>query len=54
MAPASLAVTRAEVDERVGGRYRIGQSGPDGEAGGFEAEVLELLAYRKRMGWRFP
>jgi uncharacterized protein YndB with AHSA1/START domain len=43
MAPGSLEVTRAEVDERVGGRFRIWQAGPQGEAGGFEAELLELV-----------
>jgi uncharacterized protein YndB with AHSA1/START domain len=43
LAPAGLAVTRAEVDERVGGRYSIWQAGPDGDAGGFESELLELV-----------
>jgi uncharacterized protein YndB with AHSA1/START domain len=54
MAPGSLTVTRAEVDERVGGRYRIWQSGPEGQAGGFEAELLELVpAERIVLRWGF-
>jgi uncharacterized protein YndB with AHSA1/START domain len=43
MAPGSLNVTRAEVDERVGGRYRIWHADLEGEVGGFEAELLELV-----------
>jgi uncharacterized protein YndB with AHSA1/START domain len=43
MAPGAVRVTRAEVDERVGGRFRIWQAGPDGDVGGFEAELLELV-----------
>jgi uncharacterized protein YndB with AHSA1/START domain len=43
LAPGSLEVTRAEVEQRAGGRYRIWQAGPDGRAGGFEAELLELI-----------
>jgi uncharacterized protein YndB with AHSA1/START domain len=54
MAPGSLTVTRAEVDERVGGRYRIWQSGPEGQSGGFEAELLELVpAERIVLRWGF-
>lgn len=33
LAPGSLEVTRAEVDERVGGRYRIRQGEAGGDAG---------------------
>jgi uncharacterized protein YndB with AHSA1/START domain len=43
LAPMGLEVTRAEVQERVGGRFRIWQAGPDGDAGGFEAELAELV-----------
>lgn len=43
LAPASLTVTRAEVDERVGGHHRIWQAGADGDVGGFESELLELV-----------
>lgn len=43
-APRSYRAARAEVDERVGGRYRVWQTGPDGEdVGGFESELLELV-----------
>jgi len=43
MAPGALDVTRAEVDERVGGHFRIWHAGPEGDVGGFEAELLELV-----------
>jgi uncharacterized protein YndB with AHSA1/START domain len=54
MAPAGLQATRVEVEERVGGRYRIWQAGPDGEAGGFESELLELVPDERIVFlWRF-
>jgi uncharacterized protein YndB with AHSA1/START domain len=55
LAPASLEVTRAEVDERVGGRYRIWQANAAGEVGGgFECEILELVpAERLVFRWGF-
>jgi uncharacterized protein YndB with AHSA1/START domain len=43
MAPGALDVTRAEVDERVGGQFRIWHASADGDVGGFEAELLELV-----------
>jgi uncharacterized protein YndB with AHSA1/START domain len=43
LAPSGLEVTRVEVDERVGGHYRIWQQGVGGNAGGFECELLELV-----------
>jgi uncharacterized protein YndB with AHSA1/START domain len=43
MAPGAFEVTRAEVDERVGGRLRIWHAGPEGDVGGFEAELLDLV-----------
>jgi uncharacterized protein YndB with AHSA1/START domain len=43
MAPGAFEVTRAEVEERVGGRLRIWHAGPEGDVGGFEAELLELV-----------
>jgi uncharacterized protein YndB with AHSA1/START domain len=43
MAPGALDVTRAEVDERVGGHFRIWHASVDGDVGGFEAELLELV-----------
>jgi uncharacterized protein YndB with AHSA1/START domain len=47
LAPGGLEVTRAEVDERVGGHYRIWQAGADGAVGGFECELLELVPDRR-------
>jgi uncharacterized protein YndB with AHSA1/START domain len=43
MAPGAFEVTRVEVDARVGGRLRIWHAGPEGDVGGFEAELLELV-----------
>jgi uncharacterized protein YndB with AHSA1/START domain len=43
MAPGALDVTRAEVDERVGGHFRIWHASAEGDVGGFEAELLELI-----------
>src|ERR1700737_377930 len=49
-----LAVTRVEVDERVGGHWRIWQGDADGEVGGFECELLELVpAQRIVLRWGF-
>jgi uncharacterized protein YndB with AHSA1/START domain len=45
--PGDIITTRAEVDERVGGHYRIWQAGPDGASGGFEAELLELVPNKR-------
>jgi uncharacterized protein YndB with AHSA1/START domain len=47
LSPAGLHVTGAEVDERVGGHFRIWQASADGEAGGFECELLELVPDRR-------
>jgi uncharacterized protein YndB with AHSA1/START domain len=43
MAPGGLEVTRVEIEERVGGPYRIWQGNAGNEAGGFECELLELV-----------
>lgn len=44
MAPGTFAVIRAEVDERVGGHFRIWHADPSGIAiGGFECELAELV-----------
>lgn len=49
-----VEVTRVEVDERVGGHWRIWQGEPDGQAGGFECELLELVpAQRIVFRWGF-
>jgi uncharacterized protein YndB with AHSA1/START domain len=55
LAPASFAVTRVEVDEREGGRYRIWQAGSDGAAaGGLESEFAELVPDKRIvLIWRF-
>jgi uncharacterized protein YndB with AHSA1/START domain len=42
-----LEVTRVEVDERVGGHYRIWHSSAEGDVGGFEGELLELVPGRR-------
>jgi uncharacterized protein YndB with AHSA1/START domain len=47
LAPGGLEVTRAEVDERVGGRFRIWQADAGADAGGFECELLELVPDRR-------
>lgn len=43
LAPCGLTVSRADIDERVGGRYAIWQAQGDGDAGGFECQLLELV-----------
>jgi uncharacterized protein YndB with AHSA1/START domain len=43
MAPGGLEVTRAEVDERPGGHFRIWHADAGAEIGGFECELLELV-----------
>jgi|1186.fasta_scaffold10899_2 uncharacterized protein YndB with AHSA1/START domain len=46
---------RAEVDERVGGRYSVWQMEADGaDAGGMEAEIVELVPDERLVfDWRF-
>ncbi len=51
MAPG-YEVTRVEVDERVGGHYRVWQADAGVPAGGFEAEILELTP-PERIAWRW-
>jgi uncharacterized protein YndB with AHSA1/START domain len=54
LSPAGFEVTRAEVQEHVGGRYRIWQASTDGRVGGFECEILELCpAERIVFHWGF-
>ncbi len=43
LAPGGLEVKRVEVDERVGGHYRVWQAGSDSDVGGFDCELLELV-----------
>jgi uncharacterized protein YndB with AHSA1/START domain len=47
LAPVGLEVTRAEVVERVGGRYRIWHADAGSEVGGFECELLELVPHER-------
>jgi uncharacterized protein YndB with AHSA1/START domain len=46
---------RAEVDERVGGHYRISQVDPDGDmTGGSESQIVELVPNERIvLSWRF-
>jgi uncharacterized protein YndB with AHSA1/START domain len=54
LAPAGLEVMRAEVDERVGGHYRIWHAGAEGQVGGFECELLEVVpSERIVLRWGF-
>ncbi len=47
LAPRPMRVTRVEVDERVGGHLRVWQGTEDGDAGGFECEILTLDPNRR-------
>jgi uncharacterized protein YndB with AHSA1/START domain len=51
MAPG-YEVTRVEVDERVGGRYRVWHADAGVPVGGFQAEILELVP-SARIVWRW-
>ncbi|HEX8033630.1 MAG TPA: SRPBCC domain-containing protein [Ktedonobacterales bacterium] len=43
LAPGGLEVTRVEIDERVGGHYRVWQADSGSDVGGFDCELLELV-----------
>jgi uncharacterized protein YndB with AHSA1/START domain len=43
LAPGDLAVSRAEVDERVGGDYRIWQTDSGADVGGFDCQLVALV-----------
>lgn len=43
LAPASMEVSRVEVDARVGGHFRIWQIHNGKDAGGFESQLIELV-----------
>jgi uncharacterized protein YndB with AHSA1/START domain len=47
LAPGGMEVARAEVDARVGGRYRVWQSSAGRPVGGFDAELLELVPHER-------
>ena len=54
MAPGDFETTRVEVDERVGGQYRIWQANPAGDEGGYEAEIIELVPNERIVfNWTF-
>jgi uncharacterized protein YndB with AHSA1/START domain len=54
LAPGELEVTRIEVDERVGGHFRVWQGSQGHEGGGFECEILELVPdHRIVFRWGF-
>lgn len=55
IAPGDMKVTRAEVDERVGGRFSIFQEDASAAGvGGMEATILELVPNeRLAFDWRF-
>jgi uncharacterized protein YndB with AHSA1/START domain len=42
LAPGDLRVMRIEVDERVGGAFRVWQGSDGNELGGFECQIVEL------------
>jgi uncharacterized protein YndB with AHSA1/START domain len=52
LAPGDSRVTRIEVDERVGGHFRVWQGTDDGDIGGFECELLELVP-NERIAFRW-
>jgi uncharacterized protein YndB with AHSA1/START domain len=54
-AAGDKSVTRAEVDERPGGRFSIWQADATAaDAGGFDAEILELVPNERLVfDWRF-
>ena len=43
MAPGALVVTDVEVEERVGGHFRVQQSMDGRIGGGFDCEIVELV-----------
>jgi uncharacterized protein YndB with AHSA1/START domain len=47
LAPGGLEVARAEVDERVGGRFRIWHADASADVGGFDCELVELEPDRR-------
>jgi uncharacterized protein YndB with AHSA1/START domain len=43
LAPGGITVKRAEVDARIGGRFRIWHAESGSDVGGFECEIVELV-----------
>jgi uncharacterized protein YndB with AHSA1/START domain len=54
LSPGEIEIASAEVQERVGGRYRIWHEDAAGDVGGFECELVELApAERIVFRWGF-
>jgi len=47
MNPGVFSVSRVEVDERVGGHYRVWHAESGNELGGFDAQIVELVPNRR-------
>jgi uncharacterized protein YndB with AHSA1/START domain len=45
--PSTYTASNVEIDERIGGRYRVFHEGPEGDMGGMEGELLELVPNRR-------
>lgn len=43
LAPGGFKVKRAEIDERLGGRYLIWHADSSCDVGGFESEIIDLV-----------
>ena len=57
MAPGTMAVAKAEVDERPGGRFRIWHTDRGSVVGGFDCELVELVPHERlvfRWGFAGP
>jgi len=52
MAPGEIATTQAEVDQRVGGRYRIWHTQDGVDVGGFDCALVELVP-NERIVWQW-
>jgi len=54
LSPGAMEVSRVEVDERVGGHFRIWQTQNGRDAGGFECRLIELVPdERIVLSWGF-
>jgi uncharacterized protein YndB with AHSA1/START domain len=54
LAPGMLTAKRIEVDERVGGSFRVWHTHSDSDVGGFDCEILELVPDQRIVfGWGF-
>jgi uncharacterized protein YndB with AHSA1/START domain len=54
MGPGHLRALRVDIDERVGGHYRVYQGDDDGIQGGFDGRILEMEPNRRLVfDWAF-